>query len=124
MAPESPLKAALPVLLVLLGSCGGGGQIPQAKPLPSECLARFADERPGQQDPAAHMALCDRIVASHGQLLRAHLDRFIVWRHYGREGEACQHLFALEHTMATLVASPQDQEDFRFSLEAICRSPR
>lgn len=67
------------------------------------------------------MALCDRIVASHPQLLRAHVDRFIVWQHYGREREACQKLFDLETTMATLTSTPDAQEDFRFSVEAICR---
>ena len=59
-------------LLALLGSCGSG-ELPQAKPLPSGCLAQFDQE---SLEPAEHMALCDHIVASHPQLLRAHVDRF------------------------------------------------
>ena len=105
-------------LLALLSSCGPVGELPQAKPLPSGCLARFGQE---SLEPAEHMTLCDRIVASHPQLLRAHVDRFIVWQHYGREREACQKLFDLEKTMATLTFTPHDQEDFYFSVEAICR---
>ena len=113
-----PASLALLGLLALLGSCGRGGQLPQAKPLPSDCLARFSQE---SLDPAAHMALCDRIVASHPQLLRVHVDRFIVWQHYGREREACRKLFELEATMATLTATPDHREDFRFSVEVVCR---
>lgn len=112
--------ASLPLvgLLALLGSCGFGGELPQAKPLPSGCLAQFGGE---SLEPAEHMALCDHIVASHPQLLRAHVDRFIVWQHYGKEPEACQKLFDLEKTMATLTATPDDQEDFHFSVEVVCR---
>ena len=105
-------------LLIFLGSCGFGGELPQVKPLPIGCLAQLAQE---SLEPAEHMALCDQIVASYPQSLRAHLDRFVVWQHYGREREACQQLFDLEKTMATLTFSPDDQEDFRFSVEAICR---
>ena len=107
-------------LLTLLGSCGpGGGELPQAGPLPSGCLAQLSRE---SLDPAEHMDLCDRIVASHPRLLRAHVDRFIVWQHYGKEREACRKLFDLEKTMATLTATPDDREDFHFSVEAICRN--
>ena len=106
------------VLLTLLGGCGFGGELPQASPVPSGCLAQFGEESIG---PAEHMALCDRIVASHHQLLRAHVDRFVVWQHYGREREACQRLFEVEKTMATLTSTPDDQEDFRFSVEVVCR---
>ncbi|MXW40560.1 MAG: hypothetical protein F4Z75_05325 [Synechococcus sp. SB0668_bin_15] len=107
-------------LLILLGSCGfGGGELPQAKPLPSGCLAQFGQE---SVEPAEHMALCDRIVASHPRLLRAHVDRFVVWQHYGREREACQKLFDVEKTMATLTFTPDDQDDFHFSVDVICRN--
>ena len=105
-------------LLTLLASCGAGGELPQAKPLPSGCLAQFGQE---SLEPAEHMALCDRIVASHPQLLRAYVDRFIVWQHYGRDREACRALFDLEKTMAGLSVTPHDQEDFRFSVEVVCR---
>ncbi|WP_074457530.1 hypothetical protein [Candidatus Synechococcus spongiarum] len=105
-------------LLTLLGSCGFGGELPQAKPLPSSCLAQFGQE---SVEPGEHMALCDRIVASHPRLLRAHVDRFIVWQHYGREREACQKLFDVETTMATLTFTADDQDDFHFSVEVICR---
>ncbi|MDE0648227.1 MAG: hypothetical protein OXI08_09395 [Cyanobacteria bacterium MAG IRC4_bin_6] len=108
---------ALAALLAFLGGCGGG-QLPQAKPLPSGCLAAFDQESLGS---AEHMALCDHIVASHPRLLRAHVDRFIVWQHYGRELEACRKLFEMEKTMATLTSTPDDQEDFRFSVEVVCR---
>lgn len=67
------------------------------------------------------MAVCDHIVASHPRLLRAHMDRFIVWQHYGKEPEACQKLFDLEKTVATLTSTPDVQEDFHFSVEVICR---
>ena len=113
---------ALLALLALLSGCGfGGGQLPQAKPLASGCLAQFGQEA---LEPGEHMDLCDHIVASHPQLLRVHVDRFIVWQHYGKELEACQKLFDLEQTMATLTSTPDDQKDFRFSVETICRKQR
>lgn len=115
---------ALVALVALLSGCGGGGgemELPQAKPLPSGCLAQLSQE---VLEPGEHMALCDHIVASYPQLLRAHVDRFIVWQHYGKPLEACQKLFDLEKTMATLTATPDDQEDFRFSVETICRKRR
>ena len=106
-------------LLALLGSCSPSGELPQAKPLPSSCLARLSQDSPA---PTEHMDLCDRIVASHPRLLRAHVDRFIVWQHYGKGPEACRKLLDLEKTMATLTATPDDQEDFHFSVEVICRN--
>ncbi len=105
-------------LLALLGACASGGELPQTKPPASGCLARFDQE---SLDPSEHMALCDHIVASHPESLRAHVDRFIVWQHYGKELEACQTLFDLEQTMATFTSTPDDEEDFRFSVEEICR---
>ena len=113
--------AALPLrvlLLALLSSCGSAGQLPQAKPLPSSCLAQFEQD---PLEPAEHMALCDHIAASYPESLRVHVDRFIVWEHYGKDLEACQKLFDLEKTMATLTFTPDDEEDFDFSLEEICK---
>lgn len=119
MARHSHASLALGVgLLALLSGCASGGELLQVKPPPSDCLAQFDQE---SLEPAEHMALCDHIVAAHPELLRAHVDRFIVWQHYGKELEACQKLFDLEKTMATLTSTPDDQEDFHFSVGEICR---
>jgi len=110
----------LAAMVAFLAGCGGG-ELPQIRPLPSGCLAEFERE---SLDSAEHMVLCDRIVASHPRLLRAHVDRFIVWQYYGREQEACRKLFEVEKTMAMLTATVDVREDFRFSVEMICRKRR
>jgi len=111
-----PSLALAVALLAFLSSCGAG-ELPQAKPPASGCLAHFSQEA---IEPSAHMALCDQILASHSQLLRAHLDLFIVWQYYGKEREACQMIAALEKKLPTLIATTQDQEEFHFNLATLC----
>ena len=87
-------------------------------PLASDCLAQFALNT---VEPVAHLQLCEAVVTHYPLLLRAHLDRGIVLREYGKEAEACATLAAVQRNREALTATVADLDDLAFFVEAVCQ---
>ena len=89
-----------------------------AAPLASDCLAQFALNT---VEPEAHLQICEAVVTHYPLLLRAHLDRGIVLREYGKEAEACAALVAVQRNREALTATVADLDDLAFLVEAVCQ---